>query len=225
MYKTLRILLTATLLFCVAFFLGRFLFRSGVQRGVALSDPLPKTPPVITYPAFDPGDPLSEVPVLVEGRMDSWELGTIHPYYPRLKERSAGEWQGMLIDMAEEPPCESSNDCSLARACLDGKCTGCSSDAECLGHERCVLDHCVLVKLVSCTTSRDCTEPDGVCILSGYSYDRRGNADMRSFCPSAETLANQQFSEHTPEAFIPTGSSATSRIENLLRDIEWKQSP
>jgi hypothetical protein len=99
----------------------------------------------------------------------------------KTKERSAGEWQGMLIDLAIAPPCLRNEPCSLARACKDGFCTACWSDVDCAADEGCVLDHCVLRSQIECRRRSDCAAPS-LCVLSGYSSGRRGNEDMKAFC-------------------------------------------
>lgn len=99
-------------------------------------------------------------------------------YHPRDK----SEWQGMLVDMSMRALCRGARSCGLAAACLDGQCGPCASDDQCADGERCVLDHCVLAANVHCRSHRDCTGPDALCVLSGYSTDPRGNADMRAEC-------------------------------------------
>jgi hypothetical protein len=100
---------------------------------------------------------------------------------PRWKERTAGEWQGMLVDLNATPYCEESSLCGLARSCKNNTCTFCERDSECASGEFCVMDHCLLSSLVECRKKSDCGER-GACILSGYSSGPRGNQDMKSYC-------------------------------------------
>lgn len=99
-------------------------------------------------------------------------------YHPRDKT----EWQGMLVNMSMRALCRGARSCGLAAACLDGQCGPCASDDQCGDGERCVLDHCVLAANVRCRSHGDCSGPDALCVLSGYSTDPRGNADMRADC-------------------------------------------
>ena len=105
------------------------------------------------------------------------------PPTPRYKTRPAGDWDGMPVDLATAPPCESSAGCGLARACIAGECTACERDADCATGEACVLDHCVAGGRVACRHTKDCGA-ESVCVLSGYSPDPRGNAEMDSRCVS-----------------------------------------
>jgi hypothetical protein len=122
------------------------------------------------------------------------EHADLAAYHPR-PARPAGEWQGMLVDEAEAAGCEQTPQCGLARACRDGRCGACSSDAECSDGEGCVLDHCVATARIGCRSRADCGSPAEVCALSGYSADPRGNAGMRSYC-----LDQQGGTEQTPRA-------------------------
>lgn len=95
--------------------------------------------------------------------------------------RAADEWQGMRIDVAAAPPCESSAGCGLGRACKRGRCTACTADRDCAAGEACALDHCVVQALAACRGRADC--PSGqLCLLSGYSSLARGNEGMRAYC-------------------------------------------
>jgi hypothetical protein len=95
--------------------------------------------------------------------------------------RPSGEWQGMPIDLTRSPPCDASEHCGLARACVNGVCTACDDDSDCTSSEGCVLGHCVQKSLMHCRSKRDCGA-DEMCILSGYSSDARGNESMTSVC-------------------------------------------
>lgn len=98
-----------------------------------------------------------------------------------LQPRPADEWQGMRIDPASSPPCETSAGCGLGRACKAGRCTACTADADCASGETCALDHCVVRALAACRTRADCSAGQ-LCVLSGYSNLARGNEDMRASC-------------------------------------------
>jgi hypothetical protein len=127
----------------------------------------PSAPPILQLPTEDP--PQFPPPPL-----------------PRYKERAAGEWDGMLVDLATTPPCESTAGCGLARACLKGICTACTVDAECGSDEGCVRDHCVLRSRIGCRRNSDCGVGN-TCMLSGYSPDPRGNHDMGALCVSPQS--------------------------------------
>lgn len=101
----------------------------------------------------------------------------------RFQPRDPQEWQGMLLHAGTPAPCESADGCGVARACKGGKCVACEVDGDCANGEGCVLDHCLRKELISCRRRADC-ERDSLCILSGYSAQRRGNETMRSFCVS-----------------------------------------
>lgn len=104
---------------------------------------------------------------------------------PRFHPRPSDEWQGMLVDLDAQPPCEESGDCGLARACLNERCGPCTRDEQCAPGELCALDHCVRQDLATCRTRRDCAA--GIlCILSGYSADPRANEQMRAYCLNPE---------------------------------------
>jgi hypothetical protein len=100
---------------------------------------------------------------------------------PLYHERPAGEWQGMPVNVTEQPACETAATCGLAMACNAGRCGPCSSDSACNVGETCVLDHCVRRELASCHARRDCAA-DEMCVLSGYSPDPRGNGEMKATC-------------------------------------------
>lgn len=121
-----------------------------------------------------------DVPPLAAPMSPSEERDVARIAVTQAAERGPLEWQGMPIgDIA--PPCEVSSDCGMARACLNDKCVGCQQD-DCAIGEQCVLQHCVISKLVGCKSNADCRD-GAVCVLSGYTRnDPRGNSDMTSFC-------------------------------------------
>lgn len=96
------------------------------------------------------------------------------------KQRDAGEWQGMLIDLSVAPTCEQTAHCSLGQTCRAGRCTPCEADSECMAHEVCVLDHCVKRDLATCRRAADCN--DTLCVLSGYSTGARNNEATTAQC-------------------------------------------
>lgn len=111
---------------------------------------------------------------------------------PRYHPRSPDEWQGMLVDLNARPPCDVSERCGMALACIDERCSPCSHDSHCGEGEVCVLDHCAKAALVSCRSRRNCPSAD-LCILSGYTGGTpRGNEDMRAYCAGSGGSAMQR---------------------------------
>ena len=104
---------------------------------------------------------------------------------PRWHPRPDKEWQGMLVNLNVQPPCDAPGLCGSALACKNGRCAPCEFDAECAPGESCVLDHCLLSANVRCRHTAEC-EPRSTCVLSGYSSGARGNADMRAIASRAE---------------------------------------
>ncbi|MEO6599401.1 MAG: hypothetical protein ABIQ16_05975 [Polyangiaceae bacterium] len=99
---------------------------------------------------------------------------------PMYHQRDPGEWDGMPVSL-QGPPCEESQYCGLALACVSQMCVACSADADCAAGEGCVVDHCLKNELISCHSFRDC--PGALCILSGFTGGTaRGNEDMTSYC-------------------------------------------
>lgn len=99
--------------------------------------------------------------------------------------RAEGEWQGMLVDVAVRPPCESTQSCQVSLACVAGTCGPCGSDAGCAAGEGCVLDHCLLRSHTDCRSARDCPAGELCMIVSDGSdalRDVRGNLFLRSLC-------------------------------------------
>jgi hypothetical protein len=98
--------------------------------------------------------------------------------------RDPSEWQGMLVDLDSMAPCDTTERCGLAMVCHSGKCGPCVVDEHCAMGEVCVLDHCVLQDNAHCRSYRDCGDGE-LCVLSGYSSDPRGNAEMLARCQHA----------------------------------------
>jgi hypothetical protein len=107
---------------------------------------------------------------------------------PSYHPRDPAEWTGMLVDLRFQPPCENSENCGLARACVEGVCTACNIDRHCARNEVCIWDHCLVAANVSCRTTRDCRGDAAACIFTGYSEDPRGNAEMKSVCVARGVL-------------------------------------
>jgi hypothetical protein len=114
-------------------------------------------------------------------------------YHPR----DASEWQGMLVDLSIHPQCVSSEDCGLARACIDGACTACSKNLDCAAGEVCSLDHCVVSENAECSGRSDCQDGQK-CVLTGLSNDLRNNAGMKALCRSE----GEAFSEEEPPEVV-----------------------
>jgi hypothetical protein len=117
--------------------------------------------------------------VFVGGRRFPARLPPAPP--PQYHPRDPAEWQGMLVNMAMRPTCENSALCGLATACIENRCGPCEADGDCGRGEVCVLDHCVKKDHVTCRRRADC-QSDALCVLTGYSSDPRGNADMKALC-------------------------------------------
>jgi hypothetical protein len=123
---------------------------------------------------------------------------------PRWAPRPAEEWQGMLINLNITPPCSSTGDCGLARACIEQKCQPCARDEHCAAGEACVLQHCISQELVECRHTVECGK-DAKCILSGYSSEPRGNEGTRSYCNSNFSGGQMVTLEPLPKrsSFVP----------------------
>jgi hypothetical protein len=104
---------------------------------------------------------------------------------PTYVPRDRSEWQGMLVNDTFRPPCDRSERCGLARACVKNLCVACRMDSECGAGEACVLDHCLLAANVHCRSRRECSGEEAFCILSGFSSDPRGNGHMTADCLNA----------------------------------------
>lgn len=129
--------------------------------------------------------------------------------------RPSTEWQGMLVNTRQAPPCESSALCGLGRACKDGICTACERSGECAPGEVCVLDHCLVEKLVRCRLTREC-EKGHVCILSDYSSLPRGNEGMEALCSNPKGGATHQ--PRNSEAIAPNDTRTHFTYDDLLKD-------
>lgn len=95
--------------------------------------------------------------------------------------RLALEWQGMQVNPSMQASCGTADGCGLAMACHGDRCGPCAADSECASGEICVLDHCLRHELAGCRSAADCGREER-CLLSGYSSDSRGNADLRATC-------------------------------------------
>jgi hypothetical protein len=135
--------------------------------------------------------------------------------------RPAGEWQGMPIDRARQAACDTTDRCSLARACRDGHCGACELDEECLVGEACVLQHCILETKVGCRSRASCKTKE-LCILSGYSAGPRGNEDLRSYCNPFRGGREQieQSDAHGHQDFRPP-SPGRVKIDEMRAELRF----
>ena len=129
---------------------------------------------------------------------------------PRFAPRDPEEWQGMRPDLSVNPPCETSADCPLARACLQGACGPCQKDGDCSPDEACVLSNCVRSERVGCRSYKDCGSRE-LCVLTGYSDDPRGNGDTVAKCNT------QVPGSRPPLPPAPTEDTRTAPLPN--RDL------
>jgi hypothetical protein len=106
---------------------------------------------------------------------------SLTPASPPVRGRPASEWQGMQVDASMQATCGTADGCGLAMACHGERCGPCAADSECASGEICVLEHCLRRELANCRSSGDCGGEER-CLLSGYSSDPRGNADLRAIC-------------------------------------------
>ncbi len=124
--------------------------------------------------------------------------------------RDPEEWQGMKVDLTQQPPCMESAHCGQAMACnlATNLCGPCEADNDCSKDEACVLDHCVKSVKVTCRGRLDCAD-GALCVLSGLSPGPRGNTDMASQClegtrGGSEAPANVEGPAVHPEDLIQT---------------------
>jgi hypothetical protein len=80
--------------------------------------------------------------------------------------RGSDEWQGMLPQRVDSP-CAADGTCSMARACVSGRCVPCAADRECEAGEICALGHCVVQERADCSRRADCEAEEARCVLSG----------------------------------------------------------
>lgn len=136
---------------------------------------------------------------------------------PHYAPRPADEWQGMLINLNITPPCNSSAECGLARACINSKCMPCERDEQCANDEACVLQHCISVDRVECRHTAECGA-GSKCILSGYSREPRGNEGTRSYCNSdISGAARVMRPEPLPKRDGPLPPLATDHLVEAAR--------
>jgi hypothetical protein len=163
-----------------------------------------RTQGLTEYPAQGP----------MEGPVGIPALDLYEGHRPRYHQRNPDEWQGMRIDLELMPPCETSSQCGLARACVNGLCGPCSRSDECAQGEVCVLDHCVVSALAECRSKSNCAS-DTKCILSGYTPDLRGNAGLKAFCLTAGRVPDRPTPNFPPSAY----ASPASRAERLSQRL------
>jgi Cys-rich repeat protein len=123
----------------------------------------------------------------------------------------------MPVDPGMQAECDGrSQTCGMAMACLGERCGPCGTDADCASGEVCVLEHCLLREHVACRHQADCGGE--MCILSGYSADVRGNADMRAECLS-KFAATEDEALAPPPPPINEGPRAEDTYQMLRRQI------
>jgi hypothetical protein len=137
------------------------------------------------------------------------------PSRPQYKPRPPGEWDGMLIDLAVRPPCLEIA-CGMARACIEGLCSACQRDDQCLDGEGCVLDHCVKAERIQCRSTRQCGS-NAFCVLTGYSSDVRGNADMSARCISRASGGSKARTVPLPASEGDLGARADKGFDDEIR--------
>ncbi len=142
-------------------------------------------------------------------------------YHPRAE----GEWQGMPVDIAVTPPCDTTDQCQLALACTKQVCTVCTEDRDCSGGEICVLDHCLVKENAGCVAARDCPDQE-LCMLESTGSDAfadpRGNKFLFSECTESGRGRNKMqpreeavLSEPAPDPPSGPGSFQTSGAKDL----------
>jgi hypothetical protein len=139
--------------------------------------------------------------------------------------RAPDEWQGALVNENLQIPCQTSATCGLALACIDGICSACTADSECLLGERCAMQHCVLSQNFSCGSRRDCAANE-LCELSPLSPGPRGNANTRSHCSNG--LGGDELIEPAAPTDITRTDRAdnpTTRTANRVREMLGEQKP
>ncbi len=177
------------------------------QAPGALPPPIAAAP----VPANDPSQPQAAYPSPPER--------VTHP-------RDAREWQGMLVDVSDPPPCEAVNGCGLGLACIGGQCLPCKTDGQCASGEACVLDHCVPADGVGCRGRDDCADGE-LCILSGYAATARGNEDLTAYCLSpsgggedpaevADLVEPAEEDTRSPEELGPTVTLPTAVRDHAI---------
>lgn len=139
--------------------------------------------------------------------------------------RDPAEWQGMRINMDRLASCGESGICGMALACVGGKCVPCTSDDECESGEVCSLDHCVLESQADCRSFKDCDA--GLCLLTGYSSDPRGNIGMKAYC-STDKGGFVQDPESEPRPIIeeaPERTMSIRRLQERMTELIDESSP
>lgn len=149
------------------------------QRDLMASDPVRVAP----VPANENGMPVG-VPRLVNSV--NTDLGTASAdkhLSETITPRDSTEWQGMLIEPSTlQEECDGPTSCGMAMACKNRRCLPCKEDTDCAFGESCAIQHCVLTSKTDCRSRSDCSDPEDVCALSGYSSDPRGNSQMTATC-------------------------------------------
>jgi hypothetical protein len=144
-----------------------------------------------------------------------------------LTSRGPGEWTGMPPPPSDmQPTCRTTDDCSFAQACHEGKCSPCSSRGNCLPSETCILDHCVLKNRARCARTADCQTPE-ICVLSGYSYDApRNNAEMSAYCLNLESGVEDEESDvHLPDPGLAKSERRPASVDALRSRLSSRHAP
>lgn len=172
-------------------------------------------------PAIEVDRP-SEAPVHATRPASYVAAREVEPEVPDASTRGPGEWRGMRVDMQHRSQCASTEHCSASTACWeDGQCGPCRADAECLGHEICVLEHCVASEAAACRSVRDCPD-DGLCglVRTEQPSPRPGGPALASTCGArAGGVSDEQAvpAREAPDEGAPR--SVGVRPEDLLKVV------
>ena len=113
--------------------------------------------------------------------------------------------------------------CSMARACVEGRCVACEAHEQCLAGELCVKGSCVEQSKVECTSDDECADPEAECLLSGVTGTRRGNETMTAACLSPWGGEEPPAEDHpvvvVPPASAAAGISAGDELDDQLRKL------
>ena len=112
-------------------------------------------------------------------------VSVVRSFFPR----DPNEWDGGLVPNSAEdmPECDVSARCGMALACRSGRCGACTADEDCAPRERCALDRCLPRANVACTSRKQCTKVNELCLLTDdASPGPRANENLRSICWSSE---------------------------------------
>lgn len=208
----------------VGAFCGSTLLLAGWMLGgqarahVETAVPAPMPPPGRAYvPAPSPSPAPAAKPEASADKPGYLPASDFHP-------RDLNEWQGMKVDLTQQPPCMVSAHCGQAMACnlATNLCGPCEADNDCSNDEACVLDHCVKSEKVTCRSRLDCTD-GALCVLSGLSAGPRGNVDMTSSCLVANKGTTEapgepeEFPNHAEDLIQTQGAVHGGQLLESLR--------